>query len=121
MTQNTYFDESYNIWLKYFSKFSVFSKINAKNHDLYGLYHENRLVGNFHYYRRNQSVDLRKYGENLRYCNKSRSSRSVRFSPSCLKKTVQCEAMFHVIKFFIEFFENYQCYRKNLYEIKYVF
>ena len=28
-----YFDESYNICMKPFSKFTIFSKINAKNHD----------------------------------------------------------------------------------------
>ena len=99
-----YFDESYNIFLKIFSKFSVFLKINAKNYNFHGFYHENRLVGNLNYYIRNQRVEICKYEENLRYCNKGRS---VRFFPLCLKKTVQFTAMFHVINFFIEFFENY--------------
>ena len=56
-----YFVESYNICLKYFFKFLVFSKINAKNHDFHGFYHENRLFGNFHYYIRNQCAKKRKY------------------------------------------------------------
>ena len=42
-TLNMYFDESYNICLIHFLQFSVFLKINAKNHDFHGFYHENRL------------------------------------------------------------------------------
>ena len=108
LSSNLYFNKSYNICLKYFSKFLIFSKINAKNHDFHGVdsfYRENWLLGNFHYYIHNQRVGIRKYGENSRYYNKG--SRSIRFSPSCLKKTVQCAATFHVVNFFIEFFENY--------------
>ena len=33
-----YFDESYNICLKHFAKFSVFSRVNAKNHDFHGVF-----------------------------------------------------------------------------------
>ena len=37
-----YFNEGYNICLKYFSKSSIFLKINAKTPDFHGFYHENR-------------------------------------------------------------------------------
>ena len=35
---NMYFDESYNICLIYFSKFSAFFEINAKNHDFHTVF-----------------------------------------------------------------------------------
>ena len=33
-----YFDKSYNICVKYFSKYSVFSEIYVKNHDFQGVF-----------------------------------------------------------------------------------
>ena len=91
-----YFDEVYKLSLEHFAKFCILGERNAKNHDFHGVYQENRLVGHFHYYIRNQRIEIRKYGENSKYCSKGRSCSSVRFSPSCLKKTVQCAATFHV-------------------------
>ena len=56
-----YFDRIYKLYLEHFAKFCILAEINAKNHDFHGFYHENRLVGNFHYYIRNQCDKKRKY------------------------------------------------------------
>ena len=57
-----YFDEVCNICLKHFSKFSVFSKMNVKNHDFHGDFMVFSMkIGNFYYYNRNQCAKNRKY------------------------------------------------------------
>ena len=56
-----YLDEVYKLNSEYFAKFCILTEINAKNHDFHGFYHQNRLIGNFHYYIRNQRVEIRKY------------------------------------------------------------
>ena len=66
VTKNVYLDEVYKLYLEHFAKFCIQVKINAKNHDFYGLlrfHHENRLVGNLHYYIHNQRVKIPKYRE----------------------------------------------------------
>ena len=94
-----YIDEVYKLYLKHFAKFYILAEINAKNHDFHGFYHENRLVGNFHHYIRNQRVEIRKYGKNSRYCNKDSIVRSVRFSlfkkNRPMRSNVSCHKLFH--------------------------
>ena len=64
--ENMYLDKIYKLYLEHFAKFCILIKINASNHDFYSFlwfHHENRLIGNFHYYIRNQRVKIRKCRE----------------------------------------------------------
>ena len=60
LTKNIYLDEVYKLYSEHFTKFCILAEINTKNHDFHGFDHENLLVGNFHYYIRNQRVEIRK-------------------------------------------------------------
>ena len=63
---DVYFDEIYQLYWEHFAKFCILVEISANNHDfmvVLWFHYENRLVGNFHYYIRNQRVEIRKYGE----------------------------------------------------------
>ena len=67
ITKNVYLDEVCKLYLEHFAKFCILNEINANNYDFYSFFlwfhHDNRLVGNFHYYIRNQRVKIRGYGD----------------------------------------------------------
>ena len=58
-----YLDEVYELYSEHFAKFCMLAEINVKNHAFHGFYHESELIVNFHYYIRNQRIEIRKYGE----------------------------------------------------------
>ena len=66
LIKNVYFDEVYKLYFEHFAKFCILVEINTNNHVFYGflwVQHETRLVGDFHYYIRNQPIKIVKYGE----------------------------------------------------------